>query len=108
MPLQYCLGLYDEEKITPAAEPSACKYPKEPVRSYVAARRAEMFYRPGSHTNGIGGRRLRCHLKTITLCCRAMSSNSSDAAADAWSENSKSGQSRDHVPPPYGGGAGNS
>jgi hypothetical protein len=52
MPLQYCLGLYDEEKITPAAEPSACKYPKEPVRSYVAARRAEMFYRPGSHTNG--------------------------------------------------------
>jgi hypothetical protein len=29
-------------------------------------------------------------------------------AADAWSENSKSGQSRDHVPPRYGGGAGNS
>jgi hypothetical protein len=34
MTLQYCLGLYDEEKIAPAAEPSACKYPKEPVSRF--------------------------------------------------------------------------
>ena len=31
MPLQHCFGLYDEQKIAPAAWPSACKYPKEPV-----------------------------------------------------------------------------
>jgi hypothetical protein len=31
MALQHCLGLYDEEKIASAPEPSACKYSKEPV-----------------------------------------------------------------------------
>jgi hypothetical protein len=34
MPLQHCFRLYDEEKIAPAAEPSACKYPKEPVNGF--------------------------------------------------------------------------
>jgi hypothetical protein len=34
MPLQHCLGLYDQGKIAPAAEPSACKYPKEPVNGF--------------------------------------------------------------------------
>jgi hypothetical protein len=34
MPLQHCFGPYDEEKIAPAAEPSACKHPKEPVNGF--------------------------------------------------------------------------
>jgi hypothetical protein len=39
MPLQHCFGLYDEEKMAPAVEPSACKYPKEPVNSFEAGSR---------------------------------------------------------------------
>jgi hypothetical protein len=34
MPLQHCFGLYDEEKLAPAAEPAACNYPKEPVNGF--------------------------------------------------------------------------